>query len=238
MNTKKPAFFITGTDTDCGKTEVSAALIRHLKKKYQRVAGMKPIASGFELRDGQWRNRDVDCLLSASNVDLPRTKMNRYAYRPAIAPHIAAASKNQIIDLALIASDVNNIQDQVDALVVEAVGGWLVPLNIDVPPDRAVETIETLANSLAFPVILVVGMKLGCLSHALLTARAIIGSGAPFLGWVANHLDPSFACADDNLEALNRLMPVPKLFELGYRADKQGVSEIIGFSNYWLTVLE
>ena len=244
MNNQQQAFFITGTDTDCGKTQVSAALIRYLKQKHQRVAGMKPIASGFELRDGEWRNSDVDSLQAAGNVVLPQEQMNRYAYKPAIAPHIAAASVNQRIDLDLIAFDVRQALGQVDALVVEAVGGWLVPLSLGdsnfgaVAEVQTSESIETLAQKLALPIILVVGMKLGCLNHALLTARAIVQSGLPFLGWVANHLDPSFEHVDDNLETLDALMPAPRLFELAYMADNRAVSKIGGFSNYWLAVTE
>lgn len=238
MNVNKPAFFITGTDTDCGKTRVSAALIRHLRGSNQRVAGLKPIASGFELSSGEWKNTDVETLKSASNVVLGSEQVNRYAYRSAIAPHIAAERAGQAIDSDLIARDVEHALNQVDALVVEAVGGWLVPLNSQGIGDPDAESIETLAKKLNLPVVLVVGMTLGCLNHALLTANAIVESGVPFAGWVANYIDPNFECVRDNISTLGRKMPVPKLFELPYIENSVEFGELRAFSDHWHSLCE
>lgn len=233
MVSEKKAFFITGTDTDCGKTRVSASLIKHLQLKHRRVAGMKPIASGFERLDGEWRNDDIEALKQASNVDLAPKHMNRYAYQPAIAPHIAAERVNEVIDLNLLAVDVKQALEDVDALVVEAVGGWLVPLSSDTS-----DNIQTLARKLKLPIVLVVGLKLGCLNHALLTAQAILHSGLPFAGWVANHIDPNFECAAENIATLCRQMPVPKLFELPYIHVSDDAGEIGAFSDHWLSLSE
>jgi len=224
----KPAYFITGTDTDCGKTQVSTALVRYLQQKNRRVAGIKPIASGFQLRGGQWQNDDVEALKLASNVSLPPKQMNRYAYRPAIAPHIAAERANEVIDIDLITKDVEQALESVDALVVEGVGGWLVPLSAD-----GANSIETLAQKLELPIILVVGLKLGCLSHALLTAKAITQAGLPFAGWVANHIDPNFDYVADNLATLVTQMPAPRLFELPYIKDSTEFGRIGAFSQHW-----
>jgi dethiobiotin synthetase len=232
MNNNKPAFFVTGTDTDCGKTYVCAALIRHLQQGYKRVAGLKPIASGFELVDGRLQNSDVEALNLASNVALAPEHINRYSYRPAIAPHIAARQVGDTICTELIEFDVAIAIELVDALVVEGVGGWLVPLS-----ECGSLSIEVLAQRLKLPVILVVGMKLGCLSHALLTARAIVQSGVPFAGWVANHIDPAFDFLSDNIATLESQMPVPKLFELPYLENSDKHAEVDACSDHWLALI-
>jgi len=232
MSKSKPAFFITGTDTDCGKTYVSAALIRHLQQKYASVAGLKPIASGFEPVDGRMQNADVEALTLASNAALAPELINRYSYHPAIAPHIAAGQLGDIICTDLIELDVARALEQVDALVVEGVGGWLVPLS-----ESGSVNIEILAQRLELPVVLVVGMRLGCLSHALLTARAIIQSGVPFAGWVANHVDPEFDFLRDNIATLENQMPVPKLFEVPYRCNSDKYAEVEACTEHWLGLL-
>ena len=233
MSNGKPAFFVTGTDTDCGKTYVCAALIRHLQHKYQRVAGLKPIASGFELVDGRLQNTDVEALRLASNVALAPKLINRYSYQPAIAPHIAARQIGDNICTELIELDVVTALEQVDVLVVEGVGGWLVPLS-----ESGSLSIEVLAQRLKLPVILVVGMKLGCLNHALLAARAIMQSGVSFAGWVANHIDPAFNFLSDNIATLENQMPVPKLFELPYQSNSDKYAEVDACSEHWMALLE
>ena len=236
---KKQGFFITGTDTDCGKTQVSEALIRYLQTHNLKAAGLKPIASGFELRGNEWKNSDIEALTSASNVDLDIKLVNRYRYREPIAPHIAAEKAGETIDISLISDDVVQSFKTVDALVVEAVGGWLVPLDSygDGDSDNGVaQSVETLAEALKLPVILVVGMKLGCLNHALLTARAIMASKVAFLGWVANRVDPHFERAEDNILTLERKMPVPKLFELPYFENGVESCELNAFSDRWLSL--
>jgi len=131
----------------------------------------------------------------------------------------------------MIVSDVKQALNQVDALVVEGVGGWLVPL-----ATNSSHSIETLAQKLKLPIILVVGMKLGCLNHALLTARAIKQAGVPFAGWVANHMDPCFDYVANNVATLVEQMPVPKLFELPYINEDGEFGEINAFSDDWLTL--
>jgi len=216
-------FFITGTDTDIGKTVVSVVLMRALLKcldsTASKVAGIKPIASGLQEIDGQWVNSDVLSLMQASNVALPKERINRYAFKPAIAPHIAAEQSAQTIDIKKIVSDVNYCQSQTDALVVEGVGGWAVPLSMN--PSRDYMDIAGLASCLQLPVILVVGMKLGCLNHALLTYKTIVSSGVPVIGWVANECQPDMSELILNKQTLQALLPVPLLFEVPYLDEQQ-----------------
>lgn len=233
MNGVKKAFFITGTDTDCGKTFVSAALIKFFVQKGQRVSGLKPIASGFTQHNESWLNHDIEMLKQSSNVALPSSLVNRYSFQAPIAPHIAASLAAKPIDSKLILQDVGDALDYVDTLIVEGVGGWLVPLDLDNS-----YSIETLAVDLELPVILVVGLRLGCLNHALLTARSVVNSGAPFIGWVANHLDRDFAQRAENLATLEKLMPVPKLFELSYCEDESQINNISGISGHWRAFCE
>ena len=200
---------MTGTDTEVGKTVFSAALIRFLVNQGHSVAGLKPIASGFEQVGDRLQNEDVQRISAAANVCLPPERINRYGFKPAIAPHIAAINAGVTMDLNAIASDLQYALSRSDSVIVEGVGGWLVPLD-----ER--NTIESLARLLALPVILVVGMRLGCLNHALLTAQAIQRSGLPFAGWVSNHIQPEFSHVSENLATLESSMPVPRLFDLPY----------------------
>lgn len=204
-------FFITGTDTDAGKTFASSALIRALANAGLSVVGLKPMASGFDLVDGQWVNSDVDALTKASNVELPSERVNRYAFKPAIAPHIAAQQSGVSLDFDLIFDDVEFAKSQADMVVVEGVGGWHVPLSA--VGEKPVQDIQSLAVCLKLPVIMVVGLRLGCLNHAVLTANAIERSGLELIGWVANHIDPDFACLDENLSSLDNLINAPRLFD-------------------------
>ena len=168
MLTNEKGVFITGTDTDAGKTVVSAALIRALVNKGLSVAGLKPIASGFELIDGSWCNEDVEALTQASNVALPAQRVNRYAFKSAIAPHIAAAQEGGSLELDLIKQDLDYAAGKADFVLVEGAGGWHVPLSS--PGQQPVQDMQSLAKYLNLPVIMVVGMRLGCINHAVLTA--------------------------------------------------------------------
>lgn len=172
--------FVTGTDTDVGKTRISVAIIELLQRQDKRVAAMKPVASGCELTIDGLRNDDAMQLSQQANVELPYQLMNPYAFEPAIAPHIAAEQVKTCIELAVIKKNFDLIQQQSDAVVVEGAGGWLVPLN-------QTETIADLAIRLALPVILVVDIRLGCINHALLTVQAIESTGLKLQGWVANN---------------------------------------------------
>lgn len=172
--------FVTGTDTDVGKTRISVAIIELLQRQGKRVAAMKPIASGCELTIDGLRNDDAVQLSQQANVDLPYQLINPYAFEPAIAPHIAAEQVATVIELAVIKQNFDLIQQQSDAVVVEGAGGWLVPLN-------QTETMADLAISLDLPVILVVDIRLGCINHALLTVTAIESTGLKLQGWIANN---------------------------------------------------
>jgi dethiobiotin synthetase len=176
------SFFVTGTDTDAGKTVITTGFIDLLTQSGLRVAGMKPVASGCVMTDAGLRNDDALQHQAHSNVDLPYTLINPYAFLPAIAPHIAAEHVQVSIDLDLLQDRFNQIQREVDVVVVEGAGGWFVPLN-------TTQTIADLAIQLQLPVILVVGIKLGCINHALLSVQAIQQSGLTLLGWVANTVE-------------------------------------------------
>ncbi len=173
------SIFVTGTDTEVGKTRISLALIELLQQQGNKVAVMKPIASGCELTNEGLRNDDAVQLSQQADVSLAYELINPYAFEPAIAPHIAAKQADINIDLDVIKQNFDLIQSQADSVVVEGAGGWLVPLN-----EHA--TMADLAVKLALPVVLVVDIRLGCINHALLTVEAIKQSGLPLQGWVAN----------------------------------------------------
>jgi dethiobiotin synthetase len=204
-------FFVTGTDTGVGKTLFSAALLRALGDLGVRAVGMKPVAAGAELKDGVWVNEDVALLQAASGVAAPAELVNPYLFREAIAPHVAADRKGVVIEIPRIAAAFDELAGLADVVVVEGVGGFRVPLG----PDR--DTAD-LAVRLGLPLILVVGMRLGCLGHALLTAEAIAVRGLKLAGWVANRIDPDMGAYDENLAALTRRLPSPLLAELPFAA--------------------
>jgi dethiobiotin synthetase len=198
------AYFVTGTDTGIGKTLISSALLHALGQRGLRAAGMKAVAAGAELRDGVWRNDDADCLAAAANVALPPELATPYLLRAAAAPHIAAALENVQIDLAHIRACYDRAAALADALVVEGIGGFRVPLS-----DRFDSA--DLAQQLGLPVILVVGLRLGCLNHALLTADAIAARGLTLAGWIANGIDPAMPHAEANVDALAERLKAPPL---------------------------
>lgn len=198
------AYFVTGTDTEIGKTLTSSALLHALVQSGLRTAGMKPIAAGAELHDGEWHNEDVDSLAEAANVKLPRELTTPYLLRDATAPHIAAMQENVTIDIGRILDCYAKVAAQADAVVVEGVGGFRVPLSAHA--DTA-----DLAQQLGLPVVMVVGLRLGCLSHALLTADAIQARGLKLAGWVANVVDANMRHGKDNIEALTSRLPAPLL---------------------------
>ncbi len=189
------SLFVTGTDTEIGKTLVSAALLRGFAREGLRAAAMKPIAAGAFERDGVWHNEDADQLDAASSVLLPPDIRTPYLLREPAAPHIAAAQENVALDIARIVDCHAQAVKLADIIVVEGVGGFRVPLT------DAHDTAD-LAFALNLPVVLVVGMRLGCISHALLTAEAIAARGLPLAGWVANRVDPDMNFADENIAAI------------------------------------
>jgi dethiobiotin synthetase len=206
-----PGFFITGTDTAVGKTRVAAALLCAYGRLGYRCIGMKPVAAGAERVDGVWMNEDVVRLRAAANVDAPLEEVNPYLFREAIAPHIAADHKGVSIELPRIRAAYEALARQAEVVVVEGAGGLLVPLS-------ATKDMADLAVALNLPMVLVVGMRLGCLNHALLTSEAMARRGLRLAGWVANRIDPAMAAYDENLMALRQRLPGPLLAELPWDA--------------------
>lgn len=197
-------YFITGTDTGIGKTLVAQGLIRNFADRGMRVTGMKPVASGCEQTDQGLRNEDAVALMAASNISLDYAQVNPYAFAPAIAPHIAAAEAGVSIELDVISQQCAAVAETADMVIVEGVGGWQVPLADDV-------MLADLAQALGLPVILVVGLRLGCLNHALLTTSAIEYSGLPLAGWVANSLSDDFDYQQQNIATLMQHIKAPLL---------------------------
>jgi dethiobiotin synthetase len=195
--------FITGTDTEVGKTRISVALIELLQQQGGIIAGMKPIASGCKQTTQGLRNDDAVQLSQQANIDLPYELINPYAFEPAIAPHIAAQQAGIEIDTAKIKENFKQIKQQSDAVVVEGAGGWLVPLN-------KTQTMADLAVELDLPVILVVGIKLGSINHALLTVKAIEDSGLKLQGWVANQTEANEQ-AEEIIKTLQQGITAPCL---------------------------
>ncbi|MDR7047734.1 dethiobiotin synthetase [Duganella sp. 3397] len=196
--------FVTGTDTEIGKTLVSSAMLHALVQAGVRACGMKPVAAGAELRDGVWHNDDCDQLAAAGNVHLLPSITTPFLLREPAAPHIAAALEGVEISPVPILAAYVEINAASDAVVVEGVGGFRVPLNDEF--DTA-----DLAEQLDLPVVLVVGLRLGCISHALLTVEAIAARGLNLAGWVANETQADMAFADENIAALEQRIPAPLL---------------------------
>ncbi|WP_321930006.1 dethiobiotin synthase [Paraburkholderia guartelaensis] len=189
------SLFVTGTDTEIGKTFVSAALLRGFAHAGLRATALKPIAAGAYERDGVWHNEDADQLDAAASVLLPPEIRTPFLLKEPAAPHIAAALEGVTLDLARIVDCYEAARERADAIVVEGVGGFRVPLT-------ATEDTADLAVALGLPVVLVVGMRLGCISHALLTAEAIAARGLKLAGWVANRIDPAMTFPEENIAAL------------------------------------
>lgn len=198
------SIFVTGTDTGIGKTLVSCALMRQLIADGHRVVGMKPVASGADLHAGELRNDDALRLMAAANVDVPYAWVNPYCFEPAIAPHIAAQQAGQHISPATIRLAYDQLAQHSDAVIVEGIGGWAVPIN-------ARQTMIDVAVVLNLPVVLVVGMRLGCLNHALITAQSIAASNLRFAGWIANTLDTNMPALIENIEILSQKLAAPLL---------------------------
>lgn len=196
-------YFITGTDTGVGKTLVACALLRALAARGARVVGMKPVAAGSE--DGKFR--DVESLVAAGNVAAPREWVNPYAFEPPVAPHLTADRTGVRIELPVILAAYRMLRTVAERVVVEGAGGFRVPLNEG-------EDMADLARVLGLPVILVVGLRLGCLNHALLTAGAVRDSGLRLAGWVANAIDPGMLETDGNVATLEARLGCPLLARL------------------------
>ncbi|MET0081041.1 MAG: dethiobiotin synthase [Candidatus Thiodiazotropha lotti] len=201
--------FITGTDTGCGKTEVTLGLMHKLQQQGEQVVGMKPIASGAADTDQGLRNEDALRIQAQASLELPYQQVNRFVYRPAIAPHLAALQTGESIDIADIVDGYQNLAEGAEHVLVEGVGGWHVPLGEQ-------DTLADLVRALELPVVMVVGLRLGCLNHALMTTECMLNAGVSFAGWVANQVEPDMAAREENLATLRTWLPAPCLGELPY----------------------
>jgi len=196
--------FVTGTDTGIGKTRVGVALLRALRARGVRACGMKPVASGCEATADGLRNDDALALIAASDPVPAYSTCNPYAFAPPIAPHLAARAVGDEIVLAPIRVAFDVLRAHADRVVVEGVGGWMAPLS-----DSLAQA--DVARALDLDVVLVVGLRLGCINHALLSARAIQADGCRLAGWIANRVDPSMAVADENIATLRARIDAPLL---------------------------
>lgn len=197
--------FITGTDTEIGKTVVASGLVTAGVDAGYRTAGLKPVAAGCDIIDGVLMNDDARQLMLASNVDLDYAIVNPIALEPAIAPHIAANQADLSISAGVLKTHYErNLPDDIDLAVFEGAGGWFVPLN-------DYETFQDFALVMGLEVVLVVGMKLGCINHALLSVKAIRACGLSLLGWIANFPQPAMDVAEENLETLMGRIEAPLL---------------------------
>jgi len=204
-------FFVTGTDTGVGKTLVACALLRAYAGRGLRAVGMKPVAAGAVPTAQGLRNEDVESLVAAGNVIAPREHVNPYCFGLPIAPHIAAAQAGVTIESGRIQLAYRALAELADVVIVEGAGGFRVPLG------PGLDTAQ-LAARLALPVVLVVGVRLGCLNHALLTADAIAARGLTLAGWVANHVDPDMIAADENIQTLGALIAAPLIARVAHGA--------------------
>ncbi|MBD2857999.1 dethiobiotin synthase [Spongiibacter sp. KMU-158] len=202
---KRKRFFIAGTDTDAGKTLVACAILEAAKQQNLKTLAIKPVAAGAEDFGDGLRNDDALNLQQSMTEPLAYASLNPVVFAPPIAPHIAAEQAGKRVTVSQLAGYCRGVMMKpVDMLLIEGAGGWRVPLN-----QR--ETLADLAIELQTPVVLVVGMKLGCLNHALLTVEAIQRDGLPLAGWVANQIDGEMRCFDENLQTLQGMIPAPCL---------------------------
>ena len=209
----KKRFFVTGTDTDAGKTFVTVLLLEALKARGLSTLALKPVAAGCDEVDGELRNDDALKLQAAMTVALPYQQVNPIALKAAIAPHIAAEEEGRRLTVDRLAGLIRGaLMTPVDVTLIEGAGGWLVPLN-----ER--ETLANLVKELQLPVILVVGIRLGFLNHALLTAQAIAAAGLPLAGWVANCIDPNAVRVEENIRTLQAMLPAPCLGVIPYDSE-------------------
>lgn len=216
-------FFITGTDTNVGKTTVALGLMTALQQQGLTVAAFKPVSAGCTRTADGLRNDDAVRLMQQASVDIPYDTVNPYAFEPPIAPHIAASKTNTRIDLGVVKKAYLEIAETVDIVIVEGAGGWLVPVNEQ-------ETMADLAATLGLPVINVVGIRLGCLNHALLTTQAIKSCSLPIAGWVANHLSHETPHNRENIQALTARISAPCLGVIPFQpdADNKTIANYLG----------
>lgn len=206
-----PGFFVTGTDTGVGKSLASASLLHALRARGVRAVGMKPVASGCERTPGGWRNEDALLLQAASEPRPPYEDINPYALPLPLAPELAAPAAGVELALEPLLAAHARLAASADTVVVEGVGGWASPLS------AALDQLD-LVRALRLPVVLVVGLRLGCINHARLTARALAADGVELIGWIASEVDPAMACIDENFATLGQRLPAPCWGRLPHRA--------------------
>ena len=216
----KKRFFVTGIDTDAGKTHVTVGLLKAAKRAGLKSIGLKPIAAGADRVAGNLRNDDGLLIQQASSVKLAYEQVNPVVLEEAIAPHIAAMKEGRLVTASRLEGYIKGaLLTPHEFALVEGAGGWRVPLN-----DR--EMLSDVAKALGFPVILVVNMKLGCLNHALLTAEAILRDGLTLAGWVANTGSEQMPCYDENVATLSSMLPAPLLGALSWCGDEEEVAKV------------
>ena len=216
-------YFLTGTDTDCGKTLIAAALLHCASVKGLRSLGLKPIAAGSIDVDGKPRNEDALLLMQHANVALPYAQVNPVLFEEAIAPHIAAEKNQRSVTVSQLEGFMRGaLMTPADFRVIEGAGGWLVPVNRREP-------LSELPKRLKTEVIVVVGMKLGCINHAMLTLAAIARDGLNVAGWVANQIDADMQCLAENIATLEQIIPAPCLGKVPYL---QGNDQVVAAASY------
>ena len=204
--------FITGTDTGVGKTRFTIALMQALKKNGLKVSGMKPVATGAKKVDGTLINEDANLIQQNSSDIPPYELVNPVVFEPPVAPHIAASKAGVTIDIKQIAESYKALASQSEFVIVEGVGGWRVPLS-----DK--DTLTSLVQILEIPVILIIGLRLGCINHALLTAEAIIADDVKLTGWVGNLLEKDYLYKQETINTLKQRLICPHIIDLDYSGD-------------------
>lgn len=221
-------FFITGTDTDAGKTVATSLMLKELHNLHHSTLALKPISAGCEITPKGLRNQDALTLQRAANIEIDYELINPIAFEPPIAPHIAASNVNKSIELSDLQDSLDEAKKhQASCILIEGAGGWRLPLN----NNGSFFSDFVIQNQM--PVVLVVGMKLGCLNHAILTHQAILRDGLKCVGWVANQLSDDMLEYDENKQSLSQLLASPLLAEIPFQPS--GVSQI-NLTNAFLEV--
>lgn len=205
----RKSFFIAGTDTGIGKTYVTVSLMEEFKKQGYKVAGMKPIASGAVIKNSSLKNEDAELIQQACSEPIDYELINPVVFELPVSPHIAARQVKQAIDLREIERCYQELASNNDLVIVEGVGGWRVPISDE-------QSMADLAKKLDLPVILVVGLRLGCLNHAILSAEAIKADGFSLYGWVSNRLEEAYLFPEESLETLKKTIESPYLADLPF----------------------
>lgn len=214
--------FITGTDTDVGKTYITVGILNAFKKNKYSTLGIKPVASGCIRNNGNLQNQDALSLQQASSIQLHYHQINPFAFEPAIAPHIAAFQCNREMTIQDLKQKTQYaLQYPADICLIEGVGGWYAPLN-------QTETMADYVKTVGLKTILVVGMRLGCINHALLTYRAILGDKVDVVGWIANCINPKMNFYQENINTLKQWLPIPCLGVVDYKRKVEDVIDISG----------